>query len=355
LDIVIDPVLALLSDLWNPQKRIFVGYLLVASVLAALVLRLKYPGSFSLQLLMGSLFSRKVWLSESSFADIKLLLFNRVLFGGIVTQVVSKSTVGLGVYFLLMDTGWFSATPAVILPGYAYALIFTVTLFVVDDYSRYWTHRALHRIPILWEFHKVHHSATTLTPLTVFRTHPLEAIVFSIRGALVQGTIVGIAFAVIGSNLNLLTILGANFLSVLFHAVGSNLRHSHIPLRYPRWLEHWLVSPAQHQLHHSVSEEHFDKNFGVAFACWDLMHGTHHFSQGRRLTYGLSGDFNCDRTKQTLSHLLTGPFTAAYRQLTRFARPAIFRADTKNRKITSRTGLPLINQIARFRPFQSHK
>lgn len=355
MDIFIDPVLALLSDLWNPQKRIFVGYLVVASLLAALVLRLKYPGSFSLQLLMSSLFSKKVWLSESSFADIKLLLFNRVLFGGVVTQVVSKSTVGLGVYFLLMDTGWFSATPAVILPGYVYALIFTVTLFVVDDYSRYWTHRALHRIPILWEFHKVHHSATTLTPLTVFRTHPLEAVVFSIRGALVQGTVVGIAFAVIGSNLNLLTILGANFLSVLFHAVGSNLRHSHIPLRYPRWLEHWLVSPAQHQLHHSVSEEHFDKNFGVAFACWDLIHGTHHFSQGRRLTYGLSGDFNCDRTKQTLSHLLSAPVTAAYRQLIRFAGSVISSADNKSRKITSWTGLPLINQIARFRSFQSHK
>ena len=211
-----------------------------------------------------------------------------------------------------MDTGWFSVTPEVVLPEYVCALIFTVTLFILDDYSRYWTHRALHRIPILWEFHKVHHSATTLTPLTVFRTHPVEAVVFSIRGAIVQGTVVGIAFAIFGPNLNLLTILGANFLSVLFHALGSNLRHSHIPLRYPSWLERWLVSPAQHQLHHSVSEEHFDKNFGVAFACWDLIHGTHHFSQARCLTYGLSGQLNCDRRKQTLSNLLFAPVTAAF-------------------------------------------
>ena len=230
-----------------------------------------------------------------------------------------------------------------------------MTLFIVDDYSRYWTHRALHRIPILWEFHKVHHSATTLTPLTVFRTHPLEAIVFSIRGALVQGTVVGIAFAVIGSNLNLLTILGANFLSVLFHAVGSNLRHSHIALRYPRWLELWLVSPAQHQLHHSVSEEHFDKNFGVAFACWDLIHGTHHFSQAQRLTYGLSGNFKCDPTKQTLSHLLSAPVTATYRHLTHFARTTFSSAVTKNSKIAVWTGLILTNQVVKFRSFQSQK
>ena len=46
MDIFIDPVFALLSDLWNPQKRIFVGYLIAASLLAALVLRLKYPGGF---------------------------------------------------------------------------------------------------------------------------------------------------------------------------------------------------------------------------------------------------------------------------------------------------------------------
>ena len=46
MDIFIDPVFALLSDLWNPQKRIFVGYLIAASLLAALVLRLKNPGGF---------------------------------------------------------------------------------------------------------------------------------------------------------------------------------------------------------------------------------------------------------------------------------------------------------------------
>ena len=46
MDIFIDPVFALLSDLWNPQKRIFVGYLIAASLLAGLVLRLKYPGEF---------------------------------------------------------------------------------------------------------------------------------------------------------------------------------------------------------------------------------------------------------------------------------------------------------------------
>ena len=355
LDIVLDPIVALLSDLWNPQKRIFLGYLGLAALIAAVVLRLRYPSSFSLKLLIRTLFAGKVWLSQSSFADIKLLLFNRLLFGGIVTQVLSKSTVGLSVYFLLMDTGWFSVTPGILLPEYMYPLIFTAILFIVDDYSRYWTHRALHRIPILWEFHKVHHSATTLTPLTIFRTHPVEAIVFSMRGALVQGTVVGAAFAVFGSNLNLFTILGANILSVLFHVVGSNLRHSHIQLRYPRGLERWLVSPAQHQLHHSVSEEHFDKNFGVAFSCWDLIHGTHHFSQARRLTYGLTENYNVDRVNHTLSHLLFAPLTAAYRCLSHFACSACSSLAAKGGKIISWARVRSTTQVVRPGSFQSQK
>ena len=110
MDIIVEPVIALFSDLWDPKKRIFLGYLVLASLFAAVVLRLKYPKSFSFQFFMSTLFTKKVWLSDSSFADLKLLLFNRVLFGGIVTQVLSKSTVGLSVYFLLLDTGWVSAT-----------------------------------------------------------------------------------------------------------------------------------------------------------------------------------------------------------------------------------------------------
>ena len=44
----------------------------------------------------------------------------------------------------------------------------------------------MHKWPILWALHKVHHSATVLTPMTVFRTHPLEGIIFSLRSSLTQ-------------------------------------------------------------------------------------------------------------------------------------------------------------------------
>ena len=62
---------------------------------------------------------------------------------------------------------------------------------------------------------------------------------------------------------------GVNIFIFLFNVFGSNLRHSHIGISYWKWLEFILISPAQHHLHHSVSKEHHDKNFGVSLAIWD--------------------------------------------------------------------------------------
>jgi sterol desaturase/sphingolipid hydroxylase (fatty acid hydroxylase superfamily) len=61
---------------------------------------------------------------------------------------------------------------------------------------------------------------------------------------------------------------------VIFHSLGSNLRHSHVNLSYWSWLEKILVSPAQHQLHHSINPKHYDCNFGAVLAIWDNIGGS---------------------------------------------------------------------------------
>ena len=45
----------------------------------------------------------------------------------------------------------------------------------------------MHRIPFLWRFHQIHHSAEVLTPLTFHRIHPVESLLYDVRGALVTG------------------------------------------------------------------------------------------------------------------------------------------------------------------------
>ena len=43
----------------------------------------------------------------------------------------------------------------------------------------------------------------------------------------------------------------------------------------------------QHQLHHSQSEKHYDRNFGVALSVWDRMFGSFHHSVSETLSFGI--------------------------------------------------------------------
>ena len=151
-------------------------------------------------------------------------------------------------------------------------VLYTITLFILSDFTRYWLHRFLHTIPVLWEFHKVHHSAKVLNPLTFYRVHPIENILFGFRYSLSIGFVTGIFIYFFGSKIGTVEVLGANIFIFIFSALGSNLRHSHIPLSYFSFLEKWLISAKQHQIHHS--KKHFDKNFGGYLAIWDRVFGT---------------------------------------------------------------------------------
>ena len=55
---------------------------------------------------------------------------------------------------------------------------------------------------------------------------------------------------------------------------GANLRHSHVKLKYPSFLEYIFISPHQHQIHHSDNPIHFNKNMGSKLAIWDWLLGT---------------------------------------------------------------------------------
>ena len=76
-----------------------------------------------------------------------------------------------------------------------------------------------------------------------------------------------------------------------FYLIGYNLRHSQIWLSYPRWLSYILISPAQHQIHHSIDKKHWDRNMGLIFAFWDWVFGTLYVPKGyEKLEYGISRD-----------------------------------------------------------------
>ena len=313
---ILDQIGTVFADFANPKKRVFVGYLALAVLLAVLWLIATRRASITSAL--AQVFDRKVLFSPSARADYKIFVINRIFTLFISPLLITQLAIATALFYALHDIpllhqGLLRDTPAALVVA-----LFTLTIFAVDDFTKYLLHRWMHHWPLLWAIHKVHHSAQTMTPITVYRVHPLEGILYGLRSAVAQGTTMAVFLFVFGSSVDLYTVLGVNTLSFFFHVTGSNLRHSHISIRYWPWLEHLLISPAQHQVHHSIAREHHDKNFGVAFAVWDWAFGSLHLSErDRNLTFGLHPT---EAHAAKLSDIYLRPFRDMYAVLRRRAR-----------------------------------
>jgi sterol desaturase/sphingolipid hydroxylase (fatty acid hydroxylase superfamily) len=143
---------------------------------------------------------------------------------------------------------------------------------VVTDFASYWLHRLKHVWPVLWQFHKVHHSQSELSVFTRFR-FPLLDRLLDLVVLFPIGVIAGSA-----------TLPLALYLIVVLR---SCLEHSGLNWTYGPlgWL---IVSPSFHGTHHSNAPEHIDRNFAGAFAIWDHMFGTYARRGDGPLSYGLA-------------------------------------------------------------------
>jgi sterol desaturase/sphingolipid hydroxylase (fatty acid hydroxylase superfamily) len=146
------------------------------------------------------------------------------------------------------------------LPDGPNVVVSVLIYIVLVDFLRYWWHRAMHAFDVLWQFHAVHHSATSFTILTGNRVHPME-------------DIVAVPLVVLP-----LVALGASSTTVF--AVYATMRlidfaqHSMVPFTYG-WVGRWLVySPVGHRVHHSPHKEHWDQNYGDFMPLWDHIFGT---------------------------------------------------------------------------------
>lgn len=181
---------------------------------------------------------------------------------------------------------------------------YMLVLFIVNDLTRYLLHRLMHRIPLLWRFHRVHHSAEVLNPLTFYRVHPVENILYGLRYALTTGSITAVFIYFFGAGIGLVEVLGVNVLVFVFMLAGSNLRHSHIPLSYGEVLEKWFISPLQHQLHHTKHYTH--RNFGSSLSIWDRWFST--LTLGAVLGKPKSKTLDFGLPNETIKHSLIGAF-----------------------------------------------
>jgi len=311
LDILSKSLLELPLYFTDANKRIFVIYLISAVVLSIPVF-IKVSQTKTIPEFFKFLLPKDVWLHESAIQDYKLWILNKVLkaflFGPIVLTMVP---IALGLSGFL-ETAFGTFEPFV-LAHWQVVAIFTSALFLVDDFTRFFLHWLLHKIPFLWEFHKVHHSAKVLTPFTIYRSHPVESYLYACRMAIVQGTVVGIGYYLFGATLSMYDILGANLFVFIFNFFGSNLRHSHVWLSWGDTIESVFISPAQHQIHHSDNPIHFDRNLGSALALWDRIFGTFiKASQVGKISVG-AGQY--DAGHNSILAIYLKPFAKAFKSL----------------------------------------
>ncbi len=275
----------------DAQSRLYWGYLAAALVIAAAVYAVRESRNrpFSWRGLVRFVWPKTVWLHPSSILDYKFLVVDAVLFAFVLGPFVLSAYavadgVGAGLRSIL------GAAEPSRSAGIFVISLFTFSLVVVADLFRYLVHALMHHVPVLWEFHKVHHSAKALTPATLFRAHPLEKFLMASATGVAFGLVLGVFEYWAPQNLIMLTVLGVNVVLFGFFS-WANLSHSHVWLSFGRRVEHVILSPAQHQIHHSDAPEHRHKNLGSIIALWDWAFGSLYVPPAQEhLSFGIGSD-----------------------------------------------------------------
>lgn len=171
---------------------------------------------------------------------------------------------GLGAALYLLDTllmGWTGGplldalAAGVGAPRTRSAAVFAL-VFVLSDLVGYAVHRAMHRVPWLWRFHRLHHEATAPMWLDAWRQHPVDFVL--------HGLAVGLPGALLGASLSEVASV------VLLRKAFTTFLHANVPVDFGRL----LASPRFHALHHDADPRRHDTNFAGTFPAWDVLFGT---------------------------------------------------------------------------------
>lgn len=173
----------------------------------------------------------------------------------------------------------------------------TLLTFLLLDLIIYGQHRLFHRLPLLWRFHRMHHTDTEFDVSTGIRFHPVEACLS------------------MGVKLVVVLLLGLDPMGVLIFEITLNVaslfNHSNIrlPIRLDGWLRWVLVTPDMHRVHHSVEPKEFNRNFGFCLPWWDRLFASYKAQPDLgHLKMVIGQKSHRDEADQKLRALLIQPF-----------------------------------------------
>jgi sterol desaturase/sphingolipid hydroxylase (fatty acid hydroxylase superfamily) len=310
-------ILSPIFDLaWSFDSKIFWLYL-VSSGLIAGVVYLRNASAPSLRGALEFLAPKSVVAHRSAIADYKIWVLNNILLIVVFFPYFALSTL-TAAHATLTGLREISGLPGLAWPvNWFTVALYTFADLLAIDAGLFVAHYLQHRVPFLWEFHKTHHSAEVLTPITVARMHPVDQIVNYTMVAALPGGMAGIFSFLYAQPVPVFTISGLNIGLFFFYLAGIPLRHSQIWVMYPRWIARHISSPAMHMIHHSKDPKHADKNLAQVFNFWDRLAGTLYMPAEREIIeFGL---WNGESEKfRTLTDLYAQPFRSLgsrFRQL----------------------------------------
>ncbi|MCV6825494.1 MULTISPECIES: sterol desaturase family protein [Halocynthiibacter] len=176
------------------------------------------------------------------------------------------------------------------------AAIEFIVAILVFDLAIWFQHLLMHRIPILWRLHQVHHVDEEMDVTTAIRFHPIE-----------------IALSML-LKIGLVYVLGPSAIAVVAFEVLLNgtalFNHANIklPVGVDRIVRLVLVTPDMHRVHHSIHPKEHHRNFGFSLSIWDKVFGTYLAQPAEpheTMPIGLSYD---QQTPKTLGAALSMPF-----------------------------------------------
>lgn len=222
----------------------------------------------------------KRWITNIALTILNSAILQLVFAGAVATTAVYVTIHQLGVLNLVPLPLWFR-------------LLVTVAFM---DFILYIWHLLNHEVPLLWRFHRVHHSDLNMDVSTATRFHIGELTISAII------------------KITLVFLLGASLVGVVaFETLLVLLaQFHHSSLKVPKWFEKsfWVlfVPPSMHRIHHSVIIKERNTNYGTIFSIWDRLLGTLLTNvDQRRIRIGIGAYQKPD--KLNLGHLLAMPFT----------------------------------------------
>lgn len=169
-----------------------------------------------------------------------------------------------------------------------------LTLFVTADFIQWNVHRMLHRVPWMWEFHKLHHSVKEMGFAAHLRFHWMETVIYK--------TVQYIPLAMIGFSIRDFYVV--HVIAILIgHLNHANLNWTYGPLRY------LLNNPQMHIWHHArdwPADRPYGANYGLSLSVWDYLFGTAYIPyNGRDIELGFNDD---DTYPRDFGHQMIYPF-----------------------------------------------